>query len=150
MEASASILIKRDRREVFEFIADPANQESWVEGVSGPEVTSEGEFGKGSTYESDYTYEGKTHHIRYQVTVYDPHRAFGVKSMEGPYPFHGLVTLEKDREGTFVTNTIDAHSDGVGTSIMFGVFGPLLRKNMSKQLRRELEALKAHLESDLA
>ena len=147
MEATATILIRRDQEDVFRFVSDPVNMGSWVEGIMDPVITSGGEFGRGSTFESEYTYGGRSHHIRFVVTNYDPPRCFGTRSDEGPFPFRGALFMQKDRDGTFVSNTIEAGPDGIGTQVMFTLFGPLLRRSMRKQLRKELEVLKGVLET---
>lgn len=146
MDATVTILVKREVEDVFAFIADPLNQDQWVEGVSEPHVTTDGEMGKGSTYGFKYTYGGGTHDVISEICLYDPPKAFGVRSREGPFPFRGMITLVKDREGTLVSNTIDAESDGLFTSFVFAVFSPLMRRTMRKQLWKELEVLKGILE----
>ena len=146
MEATATVLVKRDPREVFEFIADPMNQDQWVDGVSEPRIISGVELGKGTTYGYKYTYDGRTHEMVSEVCLYDPPKAIGVRTSEGPYPFRGMVTLTSDREGTIVSNTIDAEPEGLLSSIVLTVFGPLIRRSMRRQLRKELEVLKEVLE----
>jgi hypothetical protein len=147
MDATATILVKRELEDVFEYIADPLNQDEWVDGVSEPHLITDGQVAKGSKYGFKYTYGGGTHDVVTEVCLYDPPKAFGVRSRDGPFPFRGMVTLTKDREGTLVSNTIDAESDGLFTSFMFAVFGPLMRRSMRKQLRKELEVLKGRLET---
>jgi hypothetical protein len=57
------------------------------------------------------------------------------------------VQLVAHRSGILVSNTIDAGSDGAGTSFIFKLFGPFIRRSMRKQLLRELEGLKSILET---
>ena len=90
----------------------------------------------------------KTHTIDYEVTAYEPQRHFATQSTEGPFPFQGELDLERVGQGTKVTNTIDAGSDGLFTTITFKLLGPLVRISMRRQLHKELVALKSILEAD--
>ena len=146
MKASASVVIDRPIEEVFAFVADVENADRWVNGVTEPRRTSEGEFGVGATFASKYTWGNKTHDITYVVTAHDPPTRHAVKSTSGPFPFEGAIDLEAVAGGTWVTNTIDAGTDSIATSVIFALFGPLLRMSMRKRLRAELAGLKATLE----
>jgi hypothetical protein len=147
MESKAFILIRKDPVEVFEYVSNPVNMALWVEGVSEPRVTSNGTIGKGTTFVSKYTYGAGTYDIEYLVTDYDPPRCFGITSERGPFPFKGMLVMEKDPDGTIVSNTIDAGADGAFTKVMFTLFSPLMKRSMRKQLRKELEVLKSRLEA---
>jgi len=147
VQASVSIIIERPIAAVFAFAANVENMDKWVVGVTEPRRTSDGQFGVGSTFFSKYTYAGKTHDINYVVTAYDPPRRQAVKSTSGPFPFVGTIELEAAGSGTKITNTIDAGSDSAATSAIFFLCGPLLRRMMRKQLRKELEELKKNVES---
>jgi len=148
MKASVSIRIDQPIDKVFAFAANIENMDQWVTGVSEPKLTSEGDFGVGSTFTSKYTYGGGTHNITYVVTDYDPPTRHAIKSTSGPFPFEGLIELETSGSQTQITNTIDAGADSKATSIMFAVLGPILRIMMRRQLRGELEALKTILEGN--
>ena len=55
--------------------------------------------------------------------------------------------MEPTEDGTRVTNTIEVGSDHVITTVIFVVFGPLVRMMTRKQLSKELEILKTALET---
>lgn len=147
MRASSSVVIDRQVEDVFAYAATIENMDAWVHGVGEPRRTSEGPFGVGSTFASTYTYGSKTHDITYVVTRHEPPGCYGVKSTSGPFPFEGVIELRPIGGGTEITNTIDAGADSKGTEVIFALFGPILRVMMRKQLRRELESLKATLEA---
>ena len=65
MKATVDIEISRPINEVWEFVADVENQDKWVTGVSEPRITSDGEFGVGSTYFGKYTYRNQTFDVDY-------------------------------------------------------------------------------------
>jgi hypothetical protein len=148
MRASVSEMLDQPIEEVFAFVASVEHMGHWVNGVSEPRRTSEGPFGVGSTFASKYTYGNKTHDIAYVVTAHDPPTRHAVRSTAGPFPFEGVVTLEPVGRGTRITNTIDAGADSTFTSVIFVLFGPLVRMMMRQQLRKELQSLKAALTQD--
>ncbi|MHA1975912.1 MAG: SRPBCC family protein [Candidatus Hodarchaeales archaeon] len=148
MKGSATAIIHKPINEIFSFITNVENQDQWVDGSSDTKLSSENDLRKGSIFEGKYTYSGKTHEIQYEVVNFSPPTLFGIKSPKGPFPFESRLDL-KDVDGhTEVTNTIDAGSDHILTSMMFFLFKPVLRRQMNKQMKKELNKLKTILESD--
>ena len=147
MKASTGVVIDRPIDEVFAFVAGVENMDRWVDGVTEPRRTSDGELGLGSTFASKYTWDTKTHDITYVVSAHDRPARYGVKSTSGPFPFELFLELESVGGGTWVTSTIDAGADSLATSVIFTLLGPVLRISMRKRLRKQLESLKAALES---
>ncbi len=147
MKTETSIVVERPIEDVWAFVANIENMDQWVVGVSEPRMSNGRDMGEGATFTSKYTYGGKTHTIDYEVTAYRPQRHFATRSTEGPFPFEGELDLERAGRGTKVTNTIDAGSDGLFTTITFTLLGPLVRIMMRRQLHQELVVLKAILEA---
>ena len=147
MRAGTSIVVERPIEDVWSFVANIENMDRWVVGVSEPRMSNGRDMGVGATYTSKYAHAGKTHTIDYEVTGYEPPRHFATQSTEGPFPFQGELDLERAGQGTKVTNTIDAGSDGLFTTITFALLGPLVRIMMRRQLHKELVALKTTLEA---
>ncbi len=108
---------------VFAFVADAERMDQWIVGVSDVRRLSE-EAGVGARYESQYTYGPGTHRMTYEVTAYDPPTRYGIRSVEGPFPFEGVLTLEPTATGTRVTNALDTAPDGRATAAMFTVLRP--------------------------
>ena len=146
MKATASILIDKPVSAVWDFVADVSNMEVWVNGVSALARTSEGEFGVGSTFKSDYTYAGKTHAVTYVITEFDPPNRITMRSTSGPFPFEGSTELREEAEGTRVFNTIDVRPTNAFLTLWFAILGAVLRLMMRRQLSKELVALKSRLE----
>ena len=129
------------------FAAKVENMARWFTGVTEPRLTSDGDYGAGSTFASKYTYGGKTHDMAYEVVAYSPPVQHGFKSTSGPFPVQAYLELRSVGSDTEVTHTIDAGSDSTITSVMFALLGPFLKIMMRKQLRRELANLKVAVES---
>ncbi len=148
MKGSATAMINKPIRDVFSYISNVENQDYWVEGCSETKMSSGNGVKVGSSFEGKYTYSGKTHEIDYEVTRYTPPMMFGVKSTKGPFPFESLLELKEVNNQTEVTNTIEAGSDHLITSIMFFLLKPIIRRQMNKQMKTELIKLKSILEKN--
>ena len=150
MKATASVFVDRPVSSVWDFVANVANMELWVNGVSDLARTSEGEFGIGSTFRSSYTYAGKTHPVTYVITEFDPPRCISMRSTSGPFPFEGSTKLREEAEGTRVFNTIDVKPTNAFLMVWFTILGVVLRLMMRRQLSKELVELRSHLEDSEA
>ena len=146
MRGSAVIVVNRPIEEVWQFISDVQNMARWVSGVSEPRRTSAGELGVGSTFTSKFTYRNRTFDVRYAVTEFTPPVRFATNWTDGPFPYNGVVDLERAEGGTRVTNTVDVGSDSKATSVIFALFGPLVRAAMTRRLLTELRRLKMEIE----
>lgn len=146
MKSSASVLINRRITEVWDFVADIRNMDKWVNGVSDPVPTSDGNWGVGSTFKSDYEYAGKTHAITYVITEFDPPYRLSMRSTSGPFPFEGCTELQEEKDGTRLINSIDAKPTNLLLTVWFALLGVVLRMMMRIQLKKELVKLKAALE----
>ena len=142
MRASANLVIDVPIQTVFDFVADIENMDRWINGVTGPKRTSEGELGVGSTFESYYTYAGKTQRVAFRTVEFEPPTRTATEWTSGPFPFEAVTELEPAGEGTRITHTIDAGPNNRAVAIWFAVCGPILRPLMRRQLGRELQSLK--------
>lgn len=147
MRGLARIIINKPIEEVYTFITDVTNNDKWVEGASDTQLTSEGEVSAGSVFEGKYTYSGKTHDISYEVVNISPPNHFRVKSLTGPFPFESWLDLKDMNGKTEISNTIEAGSDHFITTLMFIFLKPILRRQMNKQMEKELVNLKKLVEA---
>ena len=149
MRGSATVRINKPVEEVFSFITNVENNDRWVEGASETKLIKDEVVSIGSIFEGKYNYSGKTHEIGYEVVNFSSPNQFGVKSTHGPFPFENWLDLKNIEGQTDITNTIDAGSDHWMTSIIFILFRPLIKRQMNKQMKRELDNLKAILELEM-
>ncbi len=146
LTASAEVFVRRDVHRVWDVVSDAEKLDAWADGVRGTRWTS-GLRGVGATFESDYTCGGRTDRVTYAVVEHAPPRRLTVRATSGPYPFEGTVALEAAGGGTCVRHTVTAGTDGGCTTLLFVLFGPVLRVMMRRRLRAELERLRGVLES---
>ena len=148
MSASAQVTIERDPSEVWAYVSDVTNQDQWVDGMSESELIGDGPVGRGAQIRGVYTYGGGSAPTLMTITEFREGRLLAIEASEGPFPFTGQLTLERAGAGTIVTNAMNAGSDHIVTSIMFTLLRPLMKMMMTRQMKKELEQLKAILESN--
>ena len=146
--ASAEHVMDHSVESVWEFVSNIENFGRWADAVKNPRWTSEGERGVGSTYESEYVWSGKTSHVEYEVTAFEPPMKFGSRTTAGRFPYQGTITIEPVEGGTKVTHDMMAGSDGAITAFMFTYLGGLLRPMMRKRLLKELETMEEEIGRD--
>ena len=146
--ASAELVMDHPADAVWAFVSNVENFGRWADAVENPRWTSEVEHGVGSTYESEYVWSGKTSHVEYEVTAFEPPAKFSSKTTAGRYPYQGTITIETVDGGTKVTHDMMAGSDGAITAFMFTYLGGLLRPMMRKRLLKELETMEEEIGRD--
>ena len=147
MRGTANIKVNKTQEEVWEFISDISNIGRWVEGISEPQITSEGAIAPGSTFTSNYRFDGKTHELSYVVTAYEPPVRFGYRVTGGPQGSLNALDLKLERGATKVTHMmeLDVTQNTIG-AIFLGV-GPIVRLSIMFKLRKDLKRMKALLEA---
>ncbi len=147
VSTSGSVTIARDTADVWAYVSDVTNQDHWVDGMSDSEIVGDGPIGRGAQIRGTYTYGGGSGPVLMTVTEFREGKRLAIDASEGPFPFSGLLSLERAGGETVVTNAMTAGSDHMVTSIMFTLLRPLMKKMMGRQLRKELGQLKEILES---
>ncbi len=147
LSTSVSIQVDREPHDVWNYVADVRNQDEWVDGMSDSELVGEGPIGRGAQIRGTYSYGGGSAPTVMTITEFREGKRLGIEATEGPFPFTGLLTLERAGSGTLVTNAMTAGSDHIMTSVMFTLLRPLTKMMMARQLRKELGQLKQILES---
>ena len=146
LSASADITIDRDPVDVWNYVSDVTNQDHWVDGMSDSEVVGDGPIGRGTRIQAVYTYGGNDGPVEMTITEFREGRELAIEASQGPFPFTGRLSLQRSGSSTILTNSMKAGSDHIATSIMFILLRPLTRWMMTRQMRKELDQLKAILE----
>ncbi len=144
--ADVSLDIDRPVREVFAFVANPANMPLWVSNVTEAEYEDGAKPGQGAKYRVKYEYGGKVNDITMQTTTYARYSRYAFKTIAGPYPISGVCDLAPTGGGTRYTYTQEATSDSPVTALMFSTLGFLLKFPMRNLLRKDALKLKAAIE----
>jgi carbon monoxide dehydrogenase subunit G len=139
---AVSVTIRRPIGDVFAILSDVDKTSTWHPAAIEEHWTSEGPVGVGSTRKA----VGKAFGIRSEneaeVTVFEPHRALGLKSISGPVPYEISIDLEPVDEDTKIDWVTEMKPEGLYKPIVSLTFGVFMR-----QLERGLQNLKDLMES---
>lgn len=134
--------IERPPQEVFDFVADPANDRKWRDSAVSAEWLSEGPIGVGSKLKSVDKMMGRKIESTSEVTAYDPPHKLGQEKLGGPVPFEFTIVLEPDGSGTKLTMAGQAEVGG-----FFKLAEGLVGKQFEKQLDTDFKGLVRVLEA---
>lgn len=143
MEVTASIDIDRPASEVFEYLADMANNPEWQQGQQRCTWTSEPPLRKGSTYDQEAKFLGKKIVSSFEVVEFDPGHRIRIRTTGGTMPIdvtREVAALSEDR------STVSAIVRG-DPPMVFRLAGPLLTMMVRSSVRKDYQRLKALLES---
>jgi carbon monoxide dehydrogenase subunit G len=137
MEMSATTLIRRPPKEIYEFLKDIANDVRWRNGVDASGWRSDPPYGVGSI---GYAKAGKMETV-YRVTVLEPPRRVDWEFIEGPFVGRGGYRLEPVDGGTRFTLVADIKPQG-----MMRLVGPLFSWVGRRSNRKDVETLRQIME----
>ena len=136
------LTIDRPPPEVFDYVADPANNARWQGPTESAHWTSDRPPRVGSTVHSVVKVLGRTLEFDYAVIVWDPPNTLAFESLEGSIPFAALWRFEpKGEAGTEVTLDVETSIGG-----FFKVAERLIGPVIERQLDEDLNTLKRVLE----
>ena len=146
MIAKTSIVIERSIDEVFDYVSNVENMPRWVSGVSKVRLMSD-KVKAGARFTADYAEGFRRSAIGFKVVEFEPPVRFATKSERGPFsfPFKGTMELRAVDDGTEVTNNVDTGEESLATRIASIVFGPIVRRSITRRLQDELQALRASI-----
>jgi carbon monoxide dehydrogenase subunit G len=136
-----SVFINRPQQEVFDFLADPANDAKWQSSSEGSEWTSEGPPGVGSKLRSANKFMGRKIEGISEITAWDPPNRYGQKTVGGPVPFELEALFAPKDGGTQLTITGEAELGG-----FFKLAEGLVGKQLEKEIESDLKTLKRLME----
>ena len=147
MKTTASIVIQHPIAAVFAFITDVEAMPRWMAGVASA-CSHPVEMGVGARYTLAYSGEWLFHvDVLIEVTEYEPPRLFSTWAARGPFSFEGSMELREVGQTTEVTNIVEAGPDSLATRFLLSLLGPVLRRAWTRRLVRELEQLRAVMDS---
>lgn len=139
---TASVEIDRPSGEVFDYIADMANNPAWQRGQERCTWTSEPPLRLGSTYDQEARFLGRRIVSSFEVTELEPGRRIRIVSTAGPMPIDVTRTVEPlDGDRCRVLAEVTGQPPGA-----FRFLGPLLDRMVERSVRGDYRRLKAQLE----
>jgi carbon monoxide dehydrogenase subunit G len=131
---------------VFPWISDPEKAMVWQTSVSKGEIIHETPGVVGTTFRETVEEEGQGTELEGVITNYVPNREMSFH-LEGIYNSADVTFSLEDVDGrTRVEQRADVQFKGI-TRIMSLIMGPVFKKNVSAQMKKEFMKLKELCES---
>jgi uncharacterized membrane protein len=143
IEVTASLVIGRPAGEVFEFLADMANNPRWQRGMRSCTWTSEPPVTVGSTYDQVASFLGRRIVSSFEVVELSPGERIRIRTTGGTMPIDVTRTVLPTGGGSCSVSAI-VRGDPSG---VFRVAEPVLRRMVERSVRGDYRRLKALLES---
>jgi hypothetical protein len=134
--------IYRPPRQVFAFVATPENDFQWQYGTLTSAQISRGEMGLGTIFRVVGNLLGRRLETVYEVTVFEPDKRYGFRSVSGPVDSYTLYTFEVSQGGTKVTLSTETNPKELSKSN-----SAIVVKQFKKQNKENLAMLKSILEA---
>lgn len=129
--------IDRPLEEVWDFVADPANNAQWQSGVELSDQSLAGPIKVGTRVRIVRRFMGQKIEV-----VFEPNTQFSFKSLSGPLPISGSIAMAATDSGTEVTY----HATGEAAGVL-GLGETIISGLVNKQVEEDLKALKKLLQS---
>lgn len=140
--AVAGIWIDRSPAEVFQYVANHANDIHWRHGIVHMSQSPADETRVGTTTSEEIQFMGQTYHTQASVTKMEPGRRLDWASEKANIPVHGWRMVEAEAGGARYTHSLTAKMTGINR-----LFQPLMIKTMRRQMAHDVERLKQRLET---
>jgi uncharacterized protein YndB with AHSA1/START domain len=134
--------IARDREAVAAYAMDPANDRSWIGGLTEVEVLTSGPVGRGSQVKRVAKFMGKRIEYVNEIVEYEPPERIVMRSVKAPFPL--TVTYEFAAADGGTRMRIHTGGDASG---FYRLGGPLLDRMVRRGVASDLARLKRILES---
>ncbi len=141
IDVQPEVLIRRPRAEVAAFMFEPRNDSIWTTGVVECRPLTGGPLRTGSRVERISRFLGRQFGYQYEVVAAEEGRSVELR-VDEPFPMRIRYELEDVPGGTLAR--IHAQGDATG---FFRMAAPLMAPMVRKNITRDLELLKAHLEA---
>ncbi len=142
IEVRAAIDIDRPPDEVFEFLADMANNPRWQQGMRECRWTSEPPLRLGSTYEQEAAFLGKTIVSSFEVVDFESGSRIRIRTTGGSMPIDVARRVVRRADGgSHVQAVVQGDSSG-----LFRLAAPIMKLLVGRSVRRDYRRLKELLE----
>jgi hypothetical protein len=137
-----SVIVRRKREDVFNFIADGEKASMWNSAVKEVKKVSGGPTGLGTRYHMVRDLPWGRVENEYEIVEYVPFEAIAIKSTQGPTPFTYRYVLDSIDQSTRIT--LNGEGD---TSDITHIPGFIMKVGLKRGAKENLESLKGILEN---
>jgi hypothetical protein len=145
---TASVEVACAPQTTYSYVTDPSRFGEWQENVTSGHMDGAGPHGVGAICHTTRRIGFAERPVTSEITRSDPPRSWGVRGIDGPIRALVDVTVRAldDPQRSAITVTIDFEGRGIGKLLV-----PLVvRREAAKEMPRNLQRLKANLESGAA
>jgi len=141
MKFENSVMINQPVQQVFEYVTDFTNNAAWQTDILEMEITSEGRFGRGTTYRCVNRFMGTSLETEGSVTEFEPDRRCRIRITSGIVTGTSSLDFEAVEGGTRFTASGDLDLG------FFKLARLLVKRKINQQLKKDMLNLKLILEN---
>jgi uncharacterized membrane protein len=140
-EMSETVSINRAPEDAFDFVADLHNFPLWRANLASSRVVSERSTDVGARCDEEIQMGPRKVPAMCEITAYSAGRAFSFQAVSPGLTYDGRLVVEPAKDGSNLTLSGVVRLDG-----FLRILQPLIKGRMRDGVRREVAAIKAHLE----
>ena len=137
IDVTATTTIEAPRDQVALYVVDNRNDPAWIGGISQSELLGDPPIGVGSHVRRVASFMGRRIEYVNEVTRLEPGSVLEMRSVKSPFPMHITYAFQGAAGGTQTSVRVQG-----GTSTFYRLAGPLLSRQVKKNVQADLERLK--------
>jgi hypothetical protein len=141
LDVVASVMIDRSPEVIAAYEFEPANDPTWIGGVTTAEKETPGAIAVGSRVLRRGGFLGRPIEWFMEIVEFVPGRRLAMHALRSPFPMDVTYDLAPTRRGTVASIRIRGEARG-----MYGILGPLMPLLVRRSVQSDLGRLKRHLE----
>jgi hypothetical protein len=142
LDETAEIRISRPADAVATYMFDPANDPTWIGGISEAQPLGEAPLGVGSRVRRRASFLGRRIDYVMEIVALEPGRRLAMHAVEAPMPMD--VTYEVDQAADGAVARVRVQGDAGG---LYRLAGPLVSAQVGRSIGSDVRRLKGILES---
>lgn len=144
IDVTVTTTIEAPRDQVASYVVDNRNDLAWIGGISESELLGDPPIGVGSRVRRVASFMGRRIEYVNEVTRLEPGLVLEMRSVKSPFPMEITYAFE-DVAGGRTRASVRVQGD---PSTLYRLAGPLLSRQVKKNVQADLERLKDILEHD--
>lgn len=145
IDVTATTTIEAPRDEVASYVVDNRNDPVWIGGIIESELLGNPPILVGSRVRRVASFMGRRIEYVNEVTRLEPGSVLEMRSVKSPFPMHITYAFEDVARGTGASVRVQGDP-----SALYRLAGPLLSRQVRKNVQADLERLKDIFEKEQA
>lgn len=149
MNVSVDVAIKGTKEAIWQAITDIEGSVDRISGIQKVEVLENPETGfVGFKWRETRTMFGKEATEVMWVTDAEENKGYQTRAESHGAIYVSTFTIEEKEDHCVLTMGFGSESTGIGGKLMEGIFSRMMKKNLEKDMRKDLEDIKAYIEGE--